>query len=132
MDPYRELRQTEALFPGVIHSAQREMATALNVPVAIEHVTSGIALVLIPGNEHAWAETSTSAGIRAHFNGSAPMSAFYIGLSPVTVQQWTKVMGHDLAENGNDQHPIDHCTWDDTRIFFEACKRRSESSVKTA
>jgi len=50
---------------------------------------------------------------------------FYMGVSPVTQQQWQEVMGNNPSNfKGDDSCPVEQVSWEDCRKFCDALKKR--------
>jgi formylglycine-generating enzyme required for sulfatase activity len=84
-------------YPTNISPEQTALAERLGVPVAIQHVESGMILVLIPGD--------------------AP---YYMATTPTTQAQWRAVMQTNPSEHKGDDLPVECVSWHDAMAF---CKK---------
>lgn len=44
---------------------------------------------------------------------------FYMGRSPVTQEQWQKVMGNSPSNFKDEKYPVENVSWDEIQIFFQ-------------
>lgn len=109
-------------FPTKLAPEQHAEAARLNVPVAIEHELTGMALVLIPGGEFVMGASPGDSEARddekpTHRVALAP---FYAATTPVTQDQWERVVGGTRHGFKGADRPTELVTWYGTEAYFKA------------
>jgi formylglycine-generating enzyme required for sulfatase activity/predicted Ser/Thr protein kinase len=121
----RVLRVDHPWYPPSLASATWQCAKRLGVPVAVEDVATGIALVLVPDGEF-W--MGASADVEEPPSEERPrrrvvVRAFYLGIGPVTQEQWQRVIPMGESRFRGATRPMENVSWNDTLAFLERANR---------
>ena len=91
---YRAVRPLTALFPSPLSLQQEAEAKHLGVPPILEHVRTGIVLVLIPGSEFPMGapDDDPEGYPRERPVRSVVVDTHYLAVTPVTQGQWMRAL----------------------------------------
>jgi formylglycine-generating enzyme required for sulfatase activity len=106
-------------FPRELQPEQRLEAERLGIPVAIEDVVTGMAMVLVPGGTY---EMGASPGDQEALPDEQPrrevgVPPLYVGVAPVLQEQWEKVTGQNPSQFMGTRRPVERVSWDDVQQF---------------
>jgi formylglycine-generating enzyme required for sulfatase activity len=107
---FRAVRPQTSAFPRQLSSEQKDESDRLGVPPLLEHVATGIVLVLIPGGPVAVGapDTDPDAYPREKPVRHVNLEPFYLAVSPVTQGQWR---GSELPFNDDARIPARGINW---------------------
>ena len=87
----------------------------------IEHIQSGIVLVLVPAGEFVMGSPRDEEE-RGDDETQHPVrieQPFYMGVTEVTQAQWEKVMGSNPSRFQSPGNPVEQVSWDDCQTFVQ-------------
>ncbi|HEX6097642.1 MAG TPA: SUMF1/EgtB/PvdO family nonheme iron enzyme [Thermoanaerobaculia bacterium] len=119
---YRAVRPSTALFPQPLSEGQLAEAKRLGVPALLEHVPTGIVLVLIPGGEFLMGarDDDPDGYPRERPARSVVVDTFYLGVTPVTQGQWVRAMPEpELPFRDAPSVPVRGVNWKTSVAFLE-------------
>lgn len=91
---YRAVRPSSALFPSALSAVQEAEAKRLGVPAIVEHVLTGIVLVLSPGGAFLMGapDDDPEAYPRERPVRLVTVDTHYLAVTPVTQGQWMRAL----------------------------------------
>ena len=115
----RILRVDHPWYPRNLASATWQCAKRLGVPVAVEEVATRIALVLVPDGEF-WMGASPDdeePPSEERPRRRIVLRAFYLGIGPVTQEQWKRVIPAGKSQFRGATRPMENVSWNDALSF---------------
>ena len=91
------------------------------IPVAFTSPSTGVEFVEIPAGEFEMGSSSNEMG---RSDSESPIhkvtikKAFLLGKTPVTQNQWKKIMGSDFSYFKGDNRPVEMVSWEDIQQFL--------------
>jgi formylglycine-generating enzyme required for sulfatase activity len=120
---YRAVRPSTALFPQPLSPQQEAEAKRLGVPPLLEHVRTGIVLVLIPGGEFPMGakDDDPDGYARERPVRTVAVETHYLAVTPVTQAQWVRAMPEpELPFRDPPSVPARGVNWKTARAFLAA------------
>jgi len=102
---------------------QRVWAKKLDIPIEIKN-TIGMKLRLIPAGEFFMGSDKQGDSYPVHKIKIS--NSFYIGIYPVTLGEWTELMGVEFNRQKN--LPINNVSWKDCKKFIKALNEKENTS----
>lgn len=118
---YRAVRPSTALFPNPLSVQQEAEAKRLGVPPILEHVLTGIVLVLIPGGEFLMGapDDDPEGYPRERPVRYVAVDTHYLAVTPVTQAQWTRAVPEpDLPFRDGPTVPVRGVNWKSAGEFL--------------
>ncbi|MFL6245216.1 MAG: formylglycine-generating enzyme family protein [Thermoanaerobaculia bacterium] len=118
---YRAVRPMTGLFPSPLSPHQEAEAKRLGVPPILEHVLTGIVLVLIPGGEFLMGapDADPDAYPRERPARMVAVDTHYLAVTPVTQAQWIRASPDpDLPFRDGPAVPARGVNWNSAREFL--------------